>query len=534
MSANTTVQTSITFFIAGVTDSPVKNDGDFLIIGQQSELLNALNGETTAKWLSNLGAANLHGLAQSLKPGKVVSASSAVSTAQVNGDNVNKVTLVALPTLCSRHNSPSQPHAIADAVRKHLNRSSKATNVVLVLSDSSHAFSAAVSVPRAIKHYSAKTKVSEPHKVHVHLLDSKRFDASVKTDTDADSKLLSSLASVGSGVGLAARLVDTPPNLLHTDAFVSEADEVFQAIQVLFPEAPVAMKVIKGEQLRDQGFGLLWGVGKASTHLPALVVLSHNGDSEKPGVAMCGKGIVYDTGGLSIKSKTGMPGMKADMGGAAAILGTWQAVVSQGGLPDGRPLHAVLCLAENSVGPEATRPDDIHMAFSGKTVEIVNTDAEGRLVLGDGVAYAAQVLKASTIVDVATLTGAQGVATGQRHASIYTSSENAEELAVKAGKFSGDLCHPMPYCPEMFKMEFRSPVADMTNNVRNRSNAQVSCAGQFIGNHLPDGWLDSEDNVWLHIDMAAPATDNASEQATGFGVALLSILLGVADKSLSL
>ena len=156
--------------------------------------------------------------------------------------------------------------------------------------------------------------------------------------------------------------------------------------------ADVTVNVIEGKSLQEQGFGLLWGVGKAAVNLPALVVLSHRATAsakeEGPrGLALCGKGIVYDSGGLSIKMKASMPGMKRDMGGAATVLAAFQAVVRMGGLPDGSPLHCVLCLAENSVGPASTRPDDIHTAFSGKTVEVTNTDAEGRLVLGDGVAY---------------------------------------------------------------------------------------------------------------------------------------------------
>ena len=187
----------------------------------------------------------------------------------------------------------------------------------------------------------------------------------------------------------------------------------------------------------------------------------------------------------------------------------------------------MLCLAENSVGPESTRPDDVHTGFSGRTVEVVNTDAEGRLVLGDGVAYAASVLGAATVIDMATLTGAQSVATGKRHGAVYASTEAGEVLTVRAGRFSGDLMHPVPYAPEMWRHEFRSTVADMTNNVKDRGNAQVSCAGQFIGNHLPDGWLDTAGHTWIHIDMAAPAWDKPSERGTGFGVALLSAICGL-------
>ncbi|CAN0572879.1 unnamed protein product, partial [Ectocarpus sp. 12 AP-2014] len=267
------------------------------------------------------------------------------------------------------------------------------------------------------------------------------------------------LPQAAEGIQLAARLVDTPPNVLSTTAFIEEALAVARGL----PPSMCAVKVIRGDELEAQGFGGLYGVGKAAVEPPALVVLSYLPDGAAAGAAgagagagagrsaaqtaaaaaaggvggrgsVCfvGKGIIYDTGGLSIKTKTGMPGMKRDMGGAAAILGAFQATVKAqmaaagaggggGGGGSGwegarRPLHALLCLAENSVAANATRPDDIHTLYSGRTVEINNTDAEGRLVLSDGVAYAARHLGPSVIIDMATLTGAQGVTTGRRHA----------------------------------------------------------------------------------------------------------------------
>ena len=168
-----------------------------------------------------------------------------------------------------------------------------------------------------------------------------------------------------------------------------------------------------------------------------------------------------------------------------------------------QPLHGLLCLAENAVGPKSTRPDDIHIMLSGKSVEVNNTDAEGRLVLSDGVFYAYKYLKAGVIMDIATLTGAQGIATGRNHAAIYCNSDELEDLAVTAGKYSGDLTFPIPYCPEFYRNEFRSVVADMKNSVADRSNAQSSCAGQFIGNHLEE--FLAKGGQWLHIDMASPA-----------------------------
>jgi probable aminopeptidase NPEPL1 len=155
--------------------------------------------------------------------------------------------------------------------------------------------------------------------------------------------------------------------------------------------------------------------------------------------------------------------------------------------------------------------------YSKKTVEVNNIDAEGRLVLADGCSYAHQHLNPRCIIDMATLTGAQGVATGKRHGAIYTNDEGLELSAVASGKASGDLVHPMPYCPEFFAREFDSDCADMTNSVADRSNAQVSCAAQFVGNHI-EGFLDNG-GKWLHIDMAYPV--HAGERATGYGVALL-------------
>lgn len=242
-------------------------------------------------------------------------------------------------------------------------------------------------------------------------------------------------------------------------------------------------------------------------------------------VALVGKGIVFDTGGLSIKSRAGMCGMRGDCGGAAAVLAAFEAAVAGGIVGGGdapgavASLSAVLCVAENAVGPRALRPDDIISMYSGRTVMINNTDAEGRLVLGDGVAYAARDLRATTIIDIATLTGAQGVATGKRHAAVMASAEALEAAAVAAGRATGDLAHPVPYCPEFFLKEFSTPAAAMLNSVRDRSNAQVSCAGAFIGSHLPSGWTE-RGGGWLHVDCAAPA-----EGGTGYGVALLVELL---------
>jgi probable aminopeptidase NPEPL1 len=415
------------------------------------------------------------------------------------GDAPHRLFVGALPTSCSRHNSPAHPHAITSLLGDFGAGDAHASLIVL-LDCPKDALAASCAIARAFPLYSQKTKDKTKSSLHVTLLHKGEPLASTE-----------GLPQACEATQLAARLVDTPTNELNTTRFIEEAKRVAE-------QTKSQITIIQGEALKEQGFGGLWGVGQAATHPPALVLLTHeptpSPDSQT--IVWVGKGIVYDTGGLSIKTKTGMPGMKTDMGGAAAVLGAFSAAAALD-LP--HTLHAVLCLAENAIGPNATRPDDILTLYSGKTVEINNTDAEGRLVLGDGVAYASKHLQPDIIVDLATLTGAQLVATGRKHAGIMSNDEDLERQAVQAGRQSGDLVHPLPYCPEFFRGEFKSQVADMKNSVKDRANAQSSCAGQFVGEHLVD-----YDKAWLHIDLAGPGRNQ--ERATGYGVALLLTLAG--------
>ena len=284
------------------------------------------------------------------------------------------------------------------------------------------------------------------------------------------------------------------------------------------------MDVVAGEALRDKGYGGLWGVGKAAAEPPALCVLSYVPAAAAKSVCLVGKGIVYDTGGLAIKSVAGMCGMKMDMGGAAALMGAFEAAVAIG---TDAIVHCCLCLAENAVGPGAFRNDDVLTFFSGVTCEVNNTDAEGRLVLSDGVAHATTPgtlpggRVPDLVVDMATLTGAQMVATGKHHAGIFTNDEATELAAVAAGKRTGDLVHPLPYAPEFHRAQFQSKVADFKNSVAARNDAQASCAGNFIGESLHKDYA----GAWLHVDIAGPAFKD--DRATGFGVALVLGLLEV-------
>ena len=189
------------------------------------------------------------------------------------------------------------------------------------------------------------------------------------------------------------------------------------------------------------------------------------------------------------------------------------AVLAQAKLPV--QLTLILCIVENAIGPDSYKPDDILTLHSGKTVEINNTDAEGRLILADGLSHAALDLGADIVIDAATLTGAQLIATGNLHAAVVSNDEHLQETLLEAGRFTGDLTWPLPFVPEFYKAEFQSPVADMRNSVKNRSNAQSSCAATFLHWHIEDTRA-----RWAHIDLAGPAF--VQDRGTGFGVALVT------------
>jgi len=413
--------------------------------------------------------------------------------------------IAALPLKSSRHNTNSRSHALTKLVKSNLIGVDES---VVVVCEKADLFASACAVARAFPLYTKKSsQKTQSISVNVEFVLIENLNDTLLPLYSDDILCLSDTAH---GIRLAAKIVDAPCNEMNVCLFLNE-------IQTVGTELGITPLIIRGEELKQKGFGGIYGVGKAAVSPPALAVLSWQPDGATETVAWVGKGIVFDTGGLSLKGKTAMPGMKRDCGGAAAILGAFYAAVKCG---FSQNLHAVFCLAENAVGPEATRPDDVHVLYSGNSVEINNTDAEGRLVLADGVVYAERDLKATTIVDVATLTGAQGIATGKYHAAILTNNEEMEQLCVEAGKRSGDLVFPVPYAPELHFSEFASAIADMKNSVNDRSNAQVSCAGLFIAANLGFNYP----GCWLHVDMAYPV--HCGERATGYGVALLVTLFG--------
>ena len=421
-----------------------------------------------------------------------------------------RVLLGVLPDEVSRHLSPTRSHAIQScAAEAGLGRPGQRA-VVLVLDEPGHWLAAANALGRALPRFDRKSggpagKGKAKAKGQAQLA-----QVSV-TAVDARLKPLPLPAGVEETVDAArwaAWLVDHPTADLTTAGFVSAVQAYARELKLR-----VQTTVITGQALLQKGLGGIHAVGRAAEVAPRLLILQHGPQRPEATVALVGKGVVFDTGGLSIKTPTtNMSGMKGDMGGGAAVVGAFLALAQE------KPRQRLICLvplAENAVGPASFRPDDILRLHSGKTVEINNTDAEGRLLLADGVSYAARTFRPDLVIDAATLTGAQLVATGKRHAAVVSNREGLEQLAVRAGRDTGDLVHPLPFAPELYQPEFESKVADMKNSVKDRMNAQSSCAAQFVWSHISDTEV-----PWLHVDLAGPAV--AGERGTGFGVALLA------------
>ncbi|MEO3871432.1 leucyl aminopeptidase [Nonomuraea sp. B12E4] len=287
-------------------------------------------------------------------------------------------------------------------------------------------------------------------------------------------------------VALVRDLVNTPPSDLSPAQFAEIAEQEAE-------KAGVSVEVLDDQQLKEAGYGGLVGVGQGSANGPRLVRLSYTHPDATKTLAFVGKGITFDSGGLSLKPAAAMDLMKSDMGGAGAVLGALVGIARLG-----LPVNAVgyLCLAENLPGGTAQRPSDVLHSYSGKTVEVLNTDAEGRLVLMDGIARAAED-GPDLIVDIATLTGAQIVALGWRTAAVMANDDAVRELIVETAGAAGEGIWAMPL-PEELRKGLDSSVADIANVSPERWGGMLT-AGIFLKEFVPDGVR------WAHIDMAGPA-----------------------------
>ncbi|EDM75020.1 putative leucyl aminopeptidase [Plesiocystis pacifica SIR-1] len=417
----------------------------------------------------------------------------------LTGSEPRQLAVGLLPNRVSRYNTPTRAESVRRVVASSAGGKGKLA-IILVADEAEHILAHAVAIGRCFPQYSGKSKAPRGRRVQIFAVDRQGKPLAAPTGT----------AKVVQAVRDSAELVDMPPSELNPETFAAKARELLDGLK------NVEITEIVGDELLENGCGGIHGVGRCALAAPRLVVATYTparaAEEEVRHIALVGKGVTYDTGGLHLKPRGAMEGMKCDMGGAAAVLGAFRVLAQRG---CAHKVSLLLCLAENAIGPASYKPDDILTLHSGKTVEINNTDAEGRLCLGDGVSWAARELEADTVFTAATLTGAQMVSTGLLHGALYCADEGLEAAMVAAGKRCGDLVHPLPFAPEFYRQEFSSVVADMCNSVRNRMNAQSACAGQFVYNHVADTGV-----RFAHLDLAGPAFPK--DRGTGFGVAVLS------------
>lgn len=318
------------------------------------------------------------------------------------------------------------------------------------------------------------------------------------------------LQNVSAGVAMARDLASEPANVLYPESFAKEAREL--------KKLGVQVHVLGRPQMEKLGMGSLLSVSQGSDRQPRLVVMSWKGaprgTKDKQPIALVGKGVTFDTGGISLKPGGGMHDMKYDMCGAAVVTGTMKALAGRKAKAN---VVGIIGLVENMPSGNATRPGDIVTSASGKTIEVLNTDAEGRRVLADAVWYAQKFIKPRCIVDLATLTGAMPIALGQEYAGIFSNKDKLADSLTQAGKDAGEKLWRMPLCPNFDRM-LDSSIADM-KDIGGRY-AGSATAAHFIERFIDDG-MD-----WAHIDIAGTSYNNkdnelAPKGPTGFGVCML-------------
>ena len=331
------------------------------------------------------------------------------------------------------------------------------------------------------------------------------------TSATANSAILKATAVV-EGVVLARDLVNEPGGSLTPQVFARKVVRMAK-------EKGLTAKVMDETAIKKAGFGGLLGVNRGSDHPPRFVELTYRPKGKaKATLALVGKGITFDSGGLSIKPWQGMSEMKTDMGGAAAVIGAMSALSS---LSPQIRVKGYLPMTDNMLGGDATRPGDVLKIRNGKTIEVINTDAEGRLILADALSLASET-NPDAIVDLATLTGACVVALGSDIAGLMGKNNSFLNQVEKAAEDAGEKIWQLPL-PDEYKELYKSPIADM-KNISAGGYGGALTAGLILSEFVPEGI------PWAHLDIAGPARadkDSAEnvEGGTGFGVRTLIQLI---------
>lgn len=313
--------------------------------------------------------------------------------------------------------------------------------------------------------------------------------------------------AIAEGVALTQTLVAEPPNILYPESFVERCQHL--------TDLGVELEVLDERQMKALGMGALLGVAQGSTRPPRLLAMCWNGGNagDAP-VVFIGKGVTFDTGGISLKPGPGMDMMKWDMGGAGAVAGAIKAIAGRKAKAN---VVGVVGLVENMPDGNAMRPGDIVSTMSGQTVEVLNTDAEGRLVLCDAITWAQKAYDPKVIVDLATLTGAMVISLGHEYAGMFANDDALAADLLAAGEASNNKLWRFPLSPAYDKL-IDSPIADM-KNIGPREGGSITAA-QFLKRFVEDGV------AWAHLDIAGMAWADKdgpvyAKGATGYGVRLL-------------
>lgn len=320
---------------------------------------------------------------------------------------------------------------------------------------------------------------------------------------------LKRVETIINSVSFVRNLINMPPSYLTPEKFIN-------LVKAELPQS-VKANVTNHQQLKREGYGGITAVGQGSANPPQLLHLSYRPTKAKRKLAYVGKGITFDTGGLALKPAQGMEAMKSDMSGAAAVVG---AIIAIAHLKLPIAIDAWAPLAENMVSESATRPSDVITIYGGKTVEVLNPDAEGRLILADALVRAVEVSKdLDGIIDVATLTGAQIIALGKRTAAVMGNDDRFRDQFLSSSRSVGESFWPMPL-PEELRPSLDSPTADLANIGERMGGMLV--AGLFLREFVPANL------PWLHLDIAGPSyNEDAPHGYTpvgGVGFALRSLV----------
>ena len=361
---------------------------------------------------------------------------------------------------------------------------------------------ALAAVLRSWRHDRYRTKLKDKQKPTLATL------TIVGAAAGAETRWTERWAPVAGGVELTRELVAEPANIIYPESFVARCRAAMAGLGI-------DIEVLGEAEMAKLGMGALLGVSQGSVRDAQLLVMRWNGG--EPGatpLCLIGKGVTFDTGGISIKPAAGMESMKWDMGGAGAVAGAMKAIAGRKAKAN---VVGICGLVENMPDGNAQRPGDVVTSMSGQTIEVINTDAEGRLVLCDAITWAQANVKPTTIIDLATLTGAMVVALGHEYGGMFANDEGLATQLTAAGKASGDVLWRLPL-GEAYDRLIDSPIADV-KNVGPREGGSITAA-MFLSRFVDEGVK------WAHLDIAGmawsdkPAT-TYDKGATGYGVRLL-------------